>query len=578
MNNRGINSKYFFWSIPACIILSVLSTSIFSHYSRIKITDEFKAMEFVIDSNVEFDGSLYYSYSDRFSSKSQILDTNKSKDTLVFLFPRHNETVKKFRLDFGSNPHLKKVKIKSLHLIFNNDLIKLNAPEVFDNLYLNSGSVALNKAEQEFIIRNNDKPFDPYVVFMPLGEISKSTIQYLLALLLPFVIMVLCYCYLERANLRMTIKELLLLLFIACIPLKIAWTTFVTLLLVGYVVYLVFIKKKLEFDHSGFIILVSVFTALLIFGRPSSFQDISKELAILLFAILSTAVFTGSRRTYWHYGLIFLVLNAIVVASGISFLLWFKEFYGLGILDYFDEIKIYSGQTRDWLYYDHAAFLSFFGLVGLLFFHKLYDTKLVDKGLLLLYHTILILFIVLGGSRISVLIYIIYLLNLLVRINIKRRIIANFIVLIGFLSLIFKYIEKIDDSRFYLWKISWTAIKDRPWFGYGLDKSSMVLQKQNLMGSSAINNLELNHSHNQYLTGLIEIGFIGVFAIIILLVFFLIRTQAYKNKMLLLFITGLGYIFLTESILQTSKPLYVICFLFLLIISDSINEVRENSP
>ncbi len=193
MKVRGINSKYFLWSIPACIILSILLTSILSYYNKIKITKEFQALVFVIESEADFDASLYYTYSDEFNSKLQLFDSNKSKDTLTFLFPKHNVTVKKFRLDFGNESNLEKVKITSLGLRFQNDSIGLNSKEVFDNLFQNSGSIALNKDKQEFIIKSNESPFDPYVVFMPLGEISKSITQYLFALLSPFVFMILGY-------------------------------------------------------------------------------------------------------------------------------------------------------------------------------------------------------------------------------------------------------------------------------------------------------------------------------------------------------------------------------------------------
>src|SRR5690606_41733303 len=64
---------------------------------------------------------------------------------------------------------------------------------------------------------------------------------------------------------------------------------------------------------------------------------------------------------------------------------------------------------------------------------------------------------------------------------------------------------------------------------------------------------------------LLEIGLVGTLALIILLSWFLYKGKYYKDDTLVLFVLGLSYMFLTESVFETSKPMYVICFLFLVI-------------
>jgi hypothetical protein len=44
---------------------------------------------------------------------------------------------------------------------------------------------------------------------------------------------------------------------------------------------------------------------------------------------------------------------------------------------------------------------------------------------------------------------------------------------------------------------------------------------------------------------------------------------------MVLFIFGLSYVFLTESILQTSKPLFVLCFLFMMLTSMPANKITN---
>jgi O-antigen ligase len=265
-----------------------------------------------------------------------------------------------------------------------------------------------------------------------------------------------------------------------------------------------------------------------------------------------------------------LVLNAVIVASGISFLLWFHEFYSFGVLDYFKEIKIYSGHVRDWLFYDHAAFISFFGLVGMLFAHRLFQNKELDRKFLFLYHIILLLCIILVGARIGLLIYMIFLMNLVLQCGGVRRLLINSLLFVVFSAMLVFNIHKIDQNRYHLWSVSWEAIREKPWFGHGLGASNGLLHDSLYIKRAGFSEaLELNHSHNQFITFFLEIGLLGFIMTTLILGYFLYRTGHYKNTSLMLFLFGLGYIFLSESILETSKPLYIICFLFLILTSHS---------
>jgi len=270
------------------------------------------------------------------------------------------------------------------------------------------------------------------------------------------------------------------------------------------------------------------------------------------------------------------LLNAVILASGISFLFWFNELYGLELVDYFNNIKIYSRDIRSWLYYDHAAFLSFFSIVGILFVHNLYQKKLVDLKWVWLYHFMLISLIIITATRIGLIIYMLVLLNVVFSLNFRKRLIMNMVIFISFTTLLFFNIGDIDKNRATLWETSWDAIKTRPFFGYGLGQSNKVLhvsyKNENNIGAPI---LELNHSHNQYLTYLLELGFVGSSILFFGLFFFLYKTKQFRNDMMI-YLFALGFLFLTESALQTSKPLYVLSFLFILVCVGQNIDKNEN--
>jgi O-antigen ligase len=136
----------------------------------------------------------------------------------------------------------------------------------------------------------------------------------------------------------------------------------------------------------------------------------------------------------------------------------------------------------------------------------------------------------------------------------------------AFAALLFINIKDIDKSRSALWKTSWVLIKERPLFGHGLGQSDKILHgaysKNSNIGAPV---LILNHSHNQYLTYLIELGFAGALLLLISLLYFLKKSKQFKNNILITYLFALGLLLFTESALQTSKPLYVFCFLFLVL-------------
>ena len=566
MKGNFASDRYFTWAVPICVLFSVVLSSLYLWSVKRHVLEQQTGIEFIVSSDADFEASLYYTFTDKFKPDQYLKNTTSSKDTLRFLFPEQEVMVKKFRLDLGNDPKLGQVEIKSLNLLFGAEKTVLDQEKVFADLYQNSGSVYLDKNALSIRMVKSHVPFDPYVIFMPLGTLSVSHTIYAVCLLAPFLVLLLLYFIKYRKTYSFTATDFLALVFIICIPMKIAWTTFCTILLCAYGIYFAIYKRRVFLRNDLFFLFVGLFLLLALFGRPAGYAVMDNEFALLLFAVISATLPLTKLKIYACYVRALLVLNGVILASGLSFLLWFHDFYGLGIADYFAEIKIYSGNLREWLYYDHAAFLSFFGLVGLLFAHKLSAMGRMDRRLLILYHILLVSFIVLNGSRICVLIYAVYLLNVAVKLGYKKKIFVNaFLFLIVAASFVHS-IEKLDEIRYRLWSVSWKAIKESPWIGHGLGKSNAILHDSRFADAKTISEIaEFNHSHNQFITFLMEIGILGFLSLVFALAYYLYKSGHYKNATLGLFLLGLGYLFLTESILQTSKPMYVICFLFLLV-------------
>ena len=70
---------------------------------------------------------------------------------------------------------------------------------------------------------------------------------------------------------------------------------------------------------------------------------------------------------------------------------------------------------RKWLDYDDAVFFTFFGLVGLLFLNPHMVLIRMIKLLMIGYHVLLVGTIILVGARVSVLTYLVFLVNMVLK-------------------------------------------------------------------------------------------------------------------------------------------------------------------
>lgn len=561
---KVVKQGYF---LLGAMFLGIVLNIILVRNVKQSIASDLQGIVFYMPSDVDFDSTLYYSFSNEYSSDYKLNPEDRSNNELYYKFPKSNDVPINFRLDFGNDSLASLVTIDSMAIVYSNKSVVINQKELFSHIIMNSAAIHLNKHEHTLGFNPLASAFDPYIIFDPLIKILLDHHPLKLVVSLgPFFIFIAFNLKRWFVSSKVEILDVLFMAFIVCIPLKIAWTTFVTILICAYGVFLAIREKKFDFKNNDALLLLGFFLVLLIFGRPTSLKVIDHQFAFVLFyIIIATVKFNWTKIAMFYVYFIFL-LNTVLVTSGLVFLLSFQDVFGLNVSQYFLDIKTYSGNIREWLYYDHAVFLTFFALTGLVLLNNVFSSKKANNGFVITYHILLFSTIMFVGARISLLIYIVFLINLAVKIKPKLRLLSNTVAFVSILLLLFKFIGSLDQNRVNLWTVTWHAIKEKPLMGYGLGSSDEILHQDYLMQKANIIIPDiLNHSHNQLLTFLVEIGYIGTILLVILTAVYLQRTGLYKSMPMVLFIFGLCYVFLTESILQTSKPLFVLCFLFTLV-------------
>ena len=129
---RGLN--FLSWAIPLCIFTSIILTSFLSFSIKKDIVNDLKGVQFVMDSNKAFNASLYYTTTNSFEAQNPLSDVNIAKDTALFMLPTTSKPIKKFRLDFGNDKNLKKIKLNSLQILFKEKIRKFSSKKALNLL------------------------------------------------------------------------------------------------------------------------------------------------------------------------------------------------------------------------------------------------------------------------------------------------------------------------------------------------------------------------------------------------------------------------------------------------------------
>ena len=345
---------------------------------------------------------------------------------------------------------------------------------------------------------------------------------------------------------------------IMALCLKIAWVSFSAVLLLINSLY--FFYKKREFNlkySSGCLVLIFIISLFFIEGY--SFSSLNIYLGFLLFP-LSSFLINYSKDLFYIkkcYVNIFFIIASISVVNWISFVFFEGYYYNLNVVEYFSNLKVNSFRVLSWLYFTHSTFVSFFIITGIIFGYELYLKSKVSKSFFYSYVLFSLFIIILLGSKFSIIL--LMLLPILLKSTFKQKKILFFLMSLIVCAFIFIYMD-FDVTRSELFKHSYDIFVDKKYFGHGFGSSKKILLEyfKNYNYNELVN---FNHSHNQYLTFLIETGLFGITLYIV--VFYFMHKVFVKNRdeSMLVFLITLILLMAVESPFKTTTPLYFVSFI-----------------
>lgn len=551
--------------LGVCMVLSLLLNSVIGYFLKSELSQK----EYVVSVDVEYSHTgtlqLLFDTGTDFNPVQQVnVKVQEGKNSLQLPFElKKGEQLKFLRLDFGHNPELAEVGLIALSLSSKNKIFfELNENEIAKRIQLSQGVEQIDKTSN-LRVDVLKRPFDPYVVFSSLNELIYPLWQRTLLLVIPWIVLFF-FPILRWVRKRFEKKEFILFLgavFIASIPLKIAWVTFSALLLLAYSLFELVKKKEVNFSP-GRLAVLGLFLVPLLFIGQGKFSNLAIPLGFVIFAVICSIVDFSPNydKIKEIYTKVFFVIASITIVNWLLLMGYDGYFYNLDLSNYFTDIKANAHLVMDWLYYPHTTFLSFFILVGGIFCLDLFKRQKIAKIYILAYACFSIVALLILGSRIAwVLAMLLPMLYIIPVHHLKR-------ILIPFWAALFAgtvyFIDKLDLLRAELWQLSFTEIKKKPWFGHGTGNSDLVLPHQLVIdknGAEAI--IGINHSHNQFLTSLLENGVLGTLLFMALLIFIFYRFVKQNDKTMMLVTFAILLLMVVESPFVTATPLYLFSFL-----------------
>ncbi len=564
--DRIINLS-FLSRLGLCIVISMVLNACIGQYLKFSLSKG----NFIITVDAIYGDDatmeLLYDTGKDFNQIERILKPwKKGEDTVRFPFElKDGEQLKYIRLDFGTDTDLKKVEINSITLASEGKvLVQLKKEEISQKIGLLTGIAEVDAATATFILAPDIKPFDPYIVFHAVNDLIFPKWQRTMALVLPWLVVF----FLPLLNwLISKLKDgsyvlIVVSLFCAAIPLKIAWVTFTTLLMVALALFHYYKKRRINFDPIFAAILV-FFLIPLVFIRDGELSELGIPIGFVLLVIIGSLIDFSEIRNQIKktYITVFFVVVSITLTSWLLLISYYGYYYKIDLSGYFLDIKAHAHATMYWLYYPHTTFLSFFIVIGGIFCFDLYEKKEIGRTYGLFYGVLGFCTLLLLGSRFAVLMGIS--LPVLVRFPVKKLSRLLVPVWAGIAALVVYFIGDIDFRRNQLWRISWEAFKESPWLGHGTGSSEKILTDFERVQSAGFDILlDMNHPHNQFLTYLIENGLVGTLLFFGAFMFIVYRFAKHGNKTMLLLCFMVLLLMITEAPFRTTTPLYVIGFLF----------------
>ncbi len=539
---------------------------------------------FVVEMNYPSKGSaeLYLDTGNDFNQTQKIIKRiNKGVNLVSFDFNlATDEQLKFLRLDFGSNNSIKNVEINSAQLSINDKILfDIKKTEIREKIVFSNHILDLDDSKLYFSFDVMKEPFDPYLVFQHLNELIYPLWLRTLLLVLPWIVLFIfpLINWIKQVVYADKLVLLFVSVFLVSITLKDAWVTFSTLLLLGFGIYNFYKKRLFKINLISILVLFFFLIPLVLIGK-GDFSKLAIPIGFLFFGLIGMTIdfstyLDAIKKNYIN---IYFLLCSILIVSWSLLILYNGYYYNISLTNYFSDIKKNVYAINFWLLNSHTTYFSFFIVIGAVFNIDLYLKKQISIHYTVLYFILSFCVVLILGSRFSIFLYLITPFLFLFSVKNIAKLSFPLLFLAYFLATYF--ISSLDAVRTQLWKTSWLAIKNNLWTGAGTGSSERLLLNKEFTLRAGYNHvLNLNHSHNQYLTYILENGLIGLF--LFLLVFGYLIFQYYRLNKKYMLIIGILILLLMlfESPFKTSIPLYFISFL-LVIFSDkkaSIN--KENN-
>ncbi len=262
----------------------------------------------------------------------------------------------------------------------------------------------------------------------------------------------------------------------------------------------------------------------------------------------------------------------LIVCTSVSLVLIESK---LSILEFYHNAAYLKSSALDWIDNTlHPSFLSYGVFIGLLFSIK--NTIDSNKSLIkcFIWLAIYLLLMVLIGSRVSVLLFVVLFLflvfeksncNILV---LKKNYIVAIILLIGIFLHIFLYklfLADLDPSRFHLWKFSTDLIRENPWTG--IDYGEFRSYYQEYLSAEGIEALKsYGHPHNQHLFIALNFGLPLLIAFVAIMSLVLFKSLQQKNSLLFFFLLGSLVFMSFDLLLNSAKGVVPFAFFYSFIV------------
>lgn len=561
-----MHDKSFLRRLGWCAAISLTLNAFIGQY--IKSTFSNGQFTLTVDATYRAEDTMQFMYDtgDDFKIGQQVSRTwLKGRDTVQFPFQVNNgQQLRSVRLDFGTNPDVERVTLHSVSLSSGKrTLFTLGQKDISPRIGLLTGISAVETTSASFTLDTDRKPYDPYIVFDPVNELFFPIWQRTLALVVPWVLLL----FLPFSNwMRCIIGEksyvlLFVALFCAAIPLKIAWITFTSILLLAYALINGYKKRSIRFDAIHAAMPIFFMVPLLFLGR-GNVSNLNIPLGFLLFAIIGALVDFSKRTDSIKkiYTTVFLTISSIVPVAWLLLMWYYGYYYKIDLFGYMADIKGHAYATTFWLYYPHTTFLSFFIIIGGIFCIDLYKKDKIGRSYLTLYGILAFCSLLLLGSRFAILMGLALPFLTVVSAKTLGKLLVPIWVVV--FTIMFLYIDELDVQRNQLWQISWEAFTETPWLGHGTGTSETILNDTVRVRQAGFKSpLNMNHPHNQLLTYLLENGLLGTLMFLGAFFYIVYCFAKRGNKSMLLTCFMVLMLMIIESPFRTTTSLYVIAFL-----------------